>query len=603
MGCASDVRVEHRSPSESLREDLDTRLTSGSLSKFTRDSIDRMQLGRLAYRNPLEVVQRFRGLAADEPDAHWRLAAAEILLDTALDASPQDASLYLASAMEAQLDLEHSATEGEGMLDSRSALAAGLYRRAIGELISLSSQDWLRVAGAAEQIAGEGGTYELSLRIDPEASLYPPSMFDSLTPTDRVHVAGMRHHHRVLALGAPVTCIREQEEADPPRKEPLIPPEGLMAPATVTLVFGKDDSGAIPVSIELWNVDRVRSIERCGVLLRLSEDTTAPIATLYSRAELVARGHRGMTDVRGHASRIGIYLHEAYDPAKIPVVLVHGLRSSPATWRDVLNDLRANPVIRERYQFWMFFYPSGLPIPRSAYFLRRALAEARETLDPDGVSEAMSRMVLIGHSMGGVLSKAMVQENGTELWSSLHPEPFDALDMPESVRSHLCEVFFYEPDAHVARVVFVATPHRGSSIASSLLGRLGDSLVDLSEDLREGDRWLSAEQGRLPRDSRYQLSRGVPSGIDDLRPDAPHLLAYAQMPIKPGVPYHTIAGNGAGDSDGVVPLESALLDGAESELVLDAGHDVHAHPLAIRELRRILLLHAEWADAQAATDD
>ncbi|MDO9105813.1 MAG: hypothetical protein Q7U57_12740 [Methylovulum sp.] len=42
---------------------------------------------------------------------------------------------------------------------------------------------------------------------------------------------------------------------------------------------------------------------------------------------------------------------EPYLPGKIPVVFVHGTASSPARRADMANDLRADPWIRQHYQF------------------------------------------------------------------------------------------------------------------------------------------------------------------------------------------------------------------------------------------------------------
>lgn len=595
-GCASEVQVRHRSPQNAFRQDLQSRLGSESLSGFTKDALYVLSLEDVARRDPISAIQQLRDHAAAEPGTPWRLAASELLLDLALESSPQDLSLYLACAYEADLYLRQSIERQQGLLDSKSALAAGLYRRAIARFLTGGTQSWLQDGVASEAVDGAGGSFKLSMAPGEPRRLYGPGEYDTLIPTDTVRVTGMSQHHRLRAFGAPVNCIREQERADPPRAEPLIPPEGMMMPGTVTLDFGEMQDCVMQVEVELWNTDFVTSIGRHGERVRLSVDTTVPIATLFARAELVGRGHRGLTDVQGYESRIGLYLHEPYDSKKIPVVLVHGLRSSPATWREMLNSFRADPVLRERYQFWMFLYPSGLPVPRSAYYLRTALSEARSLLAPDGPTDSMNQMVLVGHSMGGLISKAVLQDSGDELWDSLHPDRFEDVEMPPVVREHLHEVFFYEADQCVSRVVFIATPHKGSSIASSLVGRIGDSMVSLTDELNEVDRWFRAEQLNVEQDPTRQLHQGVPTSIDDLRPDSPHLVAYTKLPIRSGVQYHSIAGNASGDSDGVVSVESALLEGAESELVVDAGHNVHEHPMTIREVRRILLLHAESLD-------
>ena len=75
---------------------------------------------------------------------------------------------------------------------------------------------------------------------------------------------------------------------------------------------------------------------------------------------------------------------EPYDPAKIPVVMVHGLWSSPLTWMEMFNDLRAFPEIRDQFQFWFYLYPTGQPFWISAAEMRKDLEVLHNTLDPRG---------------------------------------------------------------------------------------------------------------------------------------------------------------------------------------------------------------------------
>lgn len=593
-GCVREVRVYPADPARTLRDQQESRLTSLSLSRFTQDAISQLDLNELASSDPLEAANRLSALGERESDAPWRLASAEILLDLAEDIGA-DASLYLACARQADLELQRAILHGGGLLDTRTEFAAKLYRRATARFLALSEQPWLS-SESQETVEGAGGRFTISLATHEGRARFGPGEFDLLKPTDFMRVQGMRNHHRLDAYGAPAVAIRDQRYADPPRSEAFIPPEGLMTAATVTLRF--DAPGRVVV--EPWNPDYVRSIERHGGSLRLSTDVTAPIAELFSRTSLITSGRRGLTNIEDYLSRVGIYLHEPYDPSKIPVLMVHGLRSSPATWRDLLNGLRHDPDIRERYQFWMFYYPTGLPIARSAMYLRRSLEAVRMLLDPDGDNAAMDQMVVLGHSMGGLLTKAVLQDSGDALWHSLHPEPFDAVEVPRPVREHLEEVFFYEHDERIARVVFIATPHRGSGFANNWISRLGDWLIDLPDEFDDVDAWFGVEQARVDASRDFQLGRGVPSSIDDLQPDSPHLRAFFETPMRPGVPFHLIAGDRGNGSDGIVPVESAMIEGAESRLVVESGHEAHTHPLAIREVRRVLLLHLQEIERQAA---
>lgn len=595
MGCADRVVVERVHPAVTLRAQLNTRLTSNALSAQTQTALWMLDLERTYSVDPDRVIRDLATLAETEPDARWRIAAAELLLDQAERANGADLSLYLACAEEADREIRRATAQQGGLLDARTEFASDLYHRAVSRYVELAGKD--RLHRDETRWKGRGGAF--TVRIEPPAAEAPAAWqsvdrsrwrvtyFDQLVPTDALRVFGMETHHRIDAYGAPVVAIRNQDDAQPPRQEAHIPPEGAIYPATAVLRF----AGKGRCVLELWNTDVVSSISRHGVELRLSTDTTAPIATLFARTQLALDGQRGLFNVEQYLRRAGIYLHEPFDPQKIPVLLIHGLRSSPMTWRGMLNDLRSEPELRRRFQFWMFYYPTGLPIPRSAALLRAELSRLWAQLDPERTSSGRRQMVLIGHSMGGLLAKAICQRSESTLWNSLHPDPFDAIDAPAEVRAHLEAVFFYEANPDVTRAIFIASPHAGSPLASSLGGRLGDALIELPDEFDPIDRWFEQERRQRSIGLEYQLGRGVPSSIDDLQPDSPHLRAYQHMPIDPRVTYHVIYGNVGDGSDGVVPVESARFRGAASERGVDADHSVHTHPLAIREVRRILKTH------------
>ena len=90
---------------------------------------------------------------------------------------------------------------------------------------------------------------------------------------------------------------------------------------------------------------------------------------------------------------------EPYRPGTIPVVLIHGTASSAGRWTDLINDLQNDPAIRDRFQFWLFMYDTGNPLPFSALQLRTELKEAISKWTRTGRPGA-SQLVLIGHSQG-----------------------------------------------------------------------------------------------------------------------------------------------------------------------------------------------------------
>jgi pimeloyl-ACP methyl ester carboxylesterase len=281
-----------------------------------------------------------------------------------------------------------------------------------------------------------------------------------------------------------------------------------------------------------------------------------------------------------------------YARGKIPVVLIHGLWSSPRSWVPMIEGLQADPTLRKNYQFWTFGYPTGEPILYSASVLRRALAHARAHYDlPDGSDPAFDRMVLVGHSLGGLLAKSMAQDSGVHLWKTVSAQPADRLDGPAGARELLRQVFLFKPVPGVRRVIFIATPHRGSRLDRGAVHALGSRLIRHADPLQRAYGTLLASNG--PDFFLNTFREGLPTSLDQLTWEHPRLLDLCDLGIDPAVRYHSIIADRRdpprpGGTDGVVPYASAHLGGAASEFLVHGGHLCQDHPLVIRECRRIL---------------
>src|SRR3954466_13140674 len=87
----------------------------------------------------------------------------------------------------------------------------------------------------------------------------------------------------------------------------------------------------------------------------------------------------------------GLSLPHPIVHGKVPVVFVHGLWATPASWRRLIESLAADPEIDRRFQFWTFGYSTSNPIPYSAHLLRSDLEAARRRLDPTRTDAALDR--------------------------------------------------------------------------------------------------------------------------------------------------------------------------------------------------------------------
>jgi hypothetical protein len=259
---------------------------------------------------------------------------------------------------------------------------------------------------------------------------------------------------------------------------------------------------------------------------------------------------------------------------------------------ELLNDRR----IDEHYDLWYFVYNTGNPITYTASLLHDALANAVQELDPAGNDAGLRRMVLIGHSQGGLLAKMMVIDTGDRLWRLVSDIPFEKIDATEQVKKDLQRSLFFKPLPFVRQVIFIATPHRGSYQATGYLGDLVSRLVRMPSRFLHFAKDLATlhAQGVL----RTPFSR-IPSSIDMMNPHRPFVRALGDIPIASGVAVHAIIGvQGGGPpeegGDGIVKYRSAHLDGVVSETIVRSGHSMQGHPVTIEAVRRILLayLHA-----------
>jgi pimeloyl-ACP methyl ester carboxylesterase len=339
----------------------------------------------------------------------------------------------------------------------------------------------------------------------------------------------------------------------------------------------------------------VNSPGRVGALLDQLVPAPAPVvATPRSRPPAPSTVR---TALQGEAT--GLVLIHPYARGKIPAVLIHGLGATPQSWNRMIDDLEASPTIRNHYQFWAFGYASGQPILYSASLLRQALREAREHYDPAKTDPAFDHMVLIGYSMGGILAKVMAEDSRSVLWRQISDQPAEKLAGPADARAALLQSFFFKAVPEVHRIIFVATPHRGSRADQGALHWLFAQLNQPLDTLRKFHSALVASN--QPEFFREPFRQGVSGSVDQLAWEHPRLMALFDLGLNPDVKLHSIIADvndppSAGGTDGVVSYASSHLDGATSERIVHGGHLCLANPQVISECDRILKEHLGSSD-------
>lgn len=532
------------------------------------------------------------GLELDRKHARWAIT---YFRDAALEALPVVAE----GGAEAEPTPEHA--------DARDA-----YRRAIEYMLTTAD----RRSKAEKGVGWAEALRQSGIGVSGRIGLYDAALWQEVVPSREFDVKGFRKAVGRGGVGAPVvirmarpveakqrTLEGALDVTDPSEKHF---PAQLFRSASAVIRPGR--AGEPPTVLELhdpvvdpdmtWTPDG-------GPAMPLAYDMTIGIARQFHEGNLDLVGRLGVLYPSEYDGKTGVFMMDPYQPGKIPVVFVHGLMSSPGAWADAINELRGDPELRKRYQFWLFFYSTGNPILTSAARLRSSLVSIRDDFDPQRRDPAFDRMVLIGHSMGGLLSRLMVSDSGDALWKAASSKSPDEVVLADEPKRMLMDTMFFAPVPTVDRVVFVATPHHGSPMGDAWVGRIASRLIRVPKEVVDIQGALAKLNGGDDvgwdfRNRRYATS------VAQLGLTNPVLQAISKLPMREDVPYHSIIGFDGKEplpagGDGVVPYLSAHLDGAMSELVVSSGHSAQEVEPAIVEMRRVLALHyAEYAAEDAA---
>jgi pimeloyl-ACP methyl ester carboxylesterase len=634
-GCASDPISLRSAPRSPLSAQFD--LTSSSGPKISSGTTQLLRVYNLSedldsdYR---PVLQKLQAINDRTPSATNVYAMSELAFLAAKKAETYDKhvamDLYGASVLHAYTYLfDPKLTATRNPYDPSYRGACDLYNGALESALRLVCEKKELVPNTVKTINTAAGEWDITCRL--RGNRWQPNDFERFEFVSDYEVKGLTNLYQMHGLGVPLIAVR-RETPQQSLTEPVAAqyyPKSLSFPVTAFLrPVSKIDPQTGQVFshnqcvLELYDPLECDRTLVAGQPVPLESDFTTPLAYFLSKSEMSNMATLGLLrpgdllnpenyleKLRpgGHGSTTGLYMVQPYEPGKIPVLMVHGLWSTPMTWLEMFNDLRSQPEIRDRYQFWFYLYPTAQPFWISAAMLRRDLAKAREELDPGHQEPALDQMVVIGHSMGGLVSRLQTIQSGDAYWKLVSSESFSQIKAEPEVREKLAETFFFQPNPSIRRVVTIATPHHGSNISNKTQW-LMEKLIRLPGTLINNQQKLLRDNPGAFSDS--SLLR-VETSIDSLSPNSPILPLMLASRRPPWVTYHNIVGvmpeqwwlsklSEAGD--GVVSRESAHVDDAESEITVPADHTtVHAHPAAVLEVRRILLEHLAGLDGRPIT--
>ena len=496
--------------------------------------------------------------------------------------------------------LQKAEANYQSALAGKSPEAQAQYDAAVAQVINAmslkaSSHEWVAPVDA--------GKYQLRFGPDNKGKpFWMARRCTAIVPAAKVKEVHSATRLSGVGFGCPVILFVEATE-DLLKRYRALPQNGIHLPATAVLVFGKPTRNGGPRPVELLLVNtRDTSVARiAGQKVHLAYDLTAPIEMQFRNKFVLNLALSGLLFPEKNTARSGIFGTQPYDRNKIPVLFVHGLNSDPHIWEDAMNAVIGDPVLRTRCQLWYFIYPTGLAVPASAKLLRDDLMRTRREFDPNGDDPGMNNMVLVGHSMGGIISHMQVVDSGEDFRKAYFTKPVDQLNVTEDIRARIKSGLYFEHSPWIRRSVYVATPHRGAKMADLRIVRLLVRLIRLPlAALSLTTQILTLNADAINPELKQFNGLGA-SGVETLSPKHPYFQALEARPIFG--PYHSIVGDrGRGNTpdstDGIVPYWSSHLKGAQSEVIVPGPHSCTSYPQTVEEIRRVLRLHLKSVDSR-----
>ena len=402
-------------------------------------------------------------------------------------------------------------------------------------------------------------------------------------------------HAVAPGLGIAVVARRDNTAVGIDR---YFPPEGIFRPMTVVPVKLDFTDPTQPVlTLRGVYMASARQWQQGEQHYWLTFDKSAPYLCLVEYAVADQLEDDGLFNAEKVEDKLGIYAIEPFSAKKKPILMIHGLNSSPLIWRRLSWAIFSDPELSAKYQIWHAFYPSGPPPFFNAMRLRH--------LSDDLMHKIFSpshepNMIVIGHSMGGIIGKTFVQSTGNTLWDTTFYRTPEALSVDSQTRKTLGDIFIFNARPYVTAAIFLDTPHQGAKTADSWLGRLASAMITLPASMKKvfTNLWTGITAKDIKPAMRGYMSGYGPNSVDVLSPHHPLVKQLNRLPFQ--VPVYSVVGNKAlarcasplscpSLNDSVVPYTSAHLAQAQAEIMVQSEHNSYQSTQAIEFIKEILI--------------
>ncbi len=457
------------------------------------------------------------------------------------------------------------------------------YNFAIGRLFEVIEESGFQPWKTPVNCPGASGVWKFSMTYDGKPEHDPAHL--RIMPADRFQFEGKLVKQRTMKDGLGAPMIIATKGFDPTKFDPFIQGKHVYYGVTEVLQFkGKSCTAAYidPLATE--------TVKFAGHTYPVAADFSAPIALALAELNPRKTEIQRFLKPEDFMSNTRLARLQPYDPKKIPVLCIHGLGDSQATWAPLIETLRGDATFRQNYQLWFFTYPTAYPYPLMAAILRDQLNAITKRY-PDH-----KRIIVIGHSMGGNITRTLMTDSGMAIWNTFFDTPPDKTPLSPESLALLKKVLIFQHRTDISRVIFASASLRGSYTATGFVGRLGKGIIGSPAGLARVGKELAMLS--KPRADGQQLTR-TPNSIDTLDPSNRFITTIESIPPVKSIPFHSIiADRGKGgnldhtppvSTDGIVPYWSSHIDGAQSEVIVPSDHWSNRSPEGIAEIRRILL--------------
>ncbi len=494
------------------------------------------------------------------------------------------------------------------IFDNRQVQIRDFYNQAIAKLVTISAQR-SSVKKATDSVKIGNSIYNINLD---QYQLLKNKELDRFISSYNLNFSGLRTINRRDGFGSEFVAVFPASEEKSNNKYILDPlnasyqtsinpniHKARYLSATIVARPVKAESvddiiNSPNITVQVMDPYRTENVDIAGKSYPLAANFSAPYGLWLAENNLGAAAYLSLIDREERLTMPHLYMLEPYNPNKKVIVLVHGLASSPEAWIALTNDIMGDSILREHYQVWQVFYSTNMPILESRFQIYALLKQAFGGLNPNDPADKDA--VLIGHSMGGIISRLLVSNADISQSALSMMSPYQQAKLKK--HPIVSERLKIQPITNFDRAVFMSSPNRGTDFADLWFTRAARKIIKLPGAFLGAVTDTITNQDIDAKDILTRIDKGlIQNGPSDLSHKSKFMALTEDINPPKGFVFHSIIGNKTNSkdpdvmTDGIVPYKSAHLDGAKSEVIIKGGHSIQETPEAVLELRRILRQH------------